>query len=82
MPVKEERHDDAEINDLARKIAETNRAKLAQSAQVCITNYNYIFIRTPFSGGVIFINLLVCIRMSVCKYNLVPIIVLKYKIKT
>jgi len=31
MPVKEERHDEAEINELARKIAETNRIKLAQS---------------------------------------------------
>ena len=32
MPVKEERHDEAEINDLARKIKEANRAKLAQTA--------------------------------------------------
>ena len=32
MPVKEERNDDAEINALARKIAEANRIKLAQSA--------------------------------------------------
>ena len=31
MPVKEERADDAEINDLARKIAEANRQKVAQS---------------------------------------------------
>ena len=31
MPVKEERPDDAEINDLARKIAEANRQKVAQS---------------------------------------------------
>jgi len=31
MPVKEERADDAEINDLARKIAEANKQKLAQS---------------------------------------------------
>jgi len=30
--VKEERHDDAEINDLARKIKEANKAKLAQTA--------------------------------------------------
>ena len=28
--VKAERHDDAEINELARRIAEQNRAKLAQ----------------------------------------------------
>eukprot|EP00092_Neocalanus_flemingeri_P046628 GFUD01052512.1.p1 GENE.GFUD01052512.1~~GFUD01052512.1.p1 ORF type:complete len:589 (+),score=160.31 GFUD01052512.1:151-1917(+) len=34
MPVKEERADDAEINDLARKIAEANRQKLAQSQQL------------------------------------------------
>jgi len=32
MPVKEERHDEAEINDLAKKIKEANRAKLAQTA--------------------------------------------------
>jgi len=32
MPVKEERHDEAEINDLARKIKEANKAKLAQTA--------------------------------------------------
>ena len=32
MPVKEERHDDAEINDLARKIKEANKAKMAQTA--------------------------------------------------
>ena len=31
MPVKEERADDAEINDLARKIAEANKQKLAQT---------------------------------------------------
>jgi len=31
MPVKEERADEAEINDLARKIAEVNKQKLAQS---------------------------------------------------
>jgi len=31
MPVKEEGADDAEINDLARKIAEANRQKVAQS---------------------------------------------------
>jgi len=34
MPVKEERADDAEINDLARKIAEANRQKLAQTQQL------------------------------------------------
>lgn len=32
MPVKEERQDDAEINDLARKIKEANKAKMAQTA--------------------------------------------------
>jgi hypothetical protein len=32
MPVKEERHDDAEIDDLARKIKEANKAKMAQTA--------------------------------------------------
>jgi len=31
MPVKEERADEAEINELARKISETNRQKLAQA---------------------------------------------------
>jgi len=31
-PVKEERHDEAEINDLAKKIKEANRVKLAHSA--------------------------------------------------
>jgi len=31
MPVKEERADEAEINDLARKIAEVNKQKLAQA---------------------------------------------------
>jgi hypothetical protein len=33
MPVKEEREDEAEINELARKISETNRQKLAQHHQ-------------------------------------------------
>ena len=31
MPVKEERADEAEINELAKKIAESNRQKLAQA---------------------------------------------------
>ena len=31
MPVKEERDDEEEINELARKIAETNRQKLVQA---------------------------------------------------
>ena len=30
MPLKEERADEAEINDLARKIAEANKQKVAQ----------------------------------------------------
>ena len=30
MPLKEERADEAEIKDLARKIAEANKAKVAQ----------------------------------------------------
>ena len=30
MPLKEERPDEAEINDLARKIAEANKQKVAQ----------------------------------------------------
>jgi len=34
MPVKEERADDAEINDLARKIAEANKQKIAQTQQL------------------------------------------------
>jgi hypothetical protein len=33
MPVKEERADDEEINELARKIAADNRQKLAQALQ-------------------------------------------------
>ena len=40
MPVKEERSDEAEINELARKIAEANRQKVAQSqlqAQACLS---------------------------------------------
>jgi len=45
MPVKEERDDDEEINELARKIAETNRQKLAQ-AQHLSSQYN------PVSGPV------------------------------
>jgi len=34
MPVKEERADEAEINDLAKKIAEANRQKVAQTQQL------------------------------------------------
>ena len=45
MPVKEERADDEEINELARKIAESNRAKLAQ-AQHLSAQHN------PVSGPV------------------------------
>ena len=40
MPFKEERADDAEINDLARKIAEANKQKVAQHqllSQACLS---------------------------------------------
>lgn len=43
MPVKEERADEAEINELARKISETNRQKLAQAQSM---HYN------PLNGPV------------------------------
>jgi hypothetical protein len=43
MPVKEETADEAEINELARKIAESNRQKLAQTQHM---HYN------PLNGPV------------------------------
>jgi len=36
MPVKEERADEAEIADLARKIAEVNRQKIIQHQQLLL----------------------------------------------